>query len=93
MNPPQGFSVRPDDDNEFKWNAVLVGPADSPYEGGQFKLDIQFPMDYPNKPMRVKFETHIFHPNINWNGEINLDVLADTWSPDLDARIILYNIE
>ena len=52
-----------------------MGPPDSPYQGGVFFLTIHFPTDYPFKPPKVAFTTKIYHPNINTNGSICLDIL------------------
>jgi ubiquitin-conjugating enzyme E2 D/E len=55
----------------------------SAYAGGVFFLAIHFPTDYPFKPPKVNFTTRIYHPNINSNGSICLDILRDQWSPAL----------
>jgi len=57
--------------------------GESPYAGGVFFLSITFPVDYPFKPPKVSFTTKIYHPNINANGSICLDILRDQWSPAL----------
>jgi ubiquitin-protein ligase len=57
--------------------------GDSPFQGGVFFLAIHFPTDYPFKPPKVNFTTRIYHPNINSNGSICLDILRDQWSPAL----------
>lgn len=87
------FSAEPkDEDNLFKWNATLIGPNDTPYENGVFFLNIVFPEDYPFKPPKINFTTKIYHPNINDNGGICLDILKDQWSPALTISKALISI-
>lgn len=62
---------------------TTASQSDSPYSGGVFFLAIHFPTDYPFKPPKVNFTTRIYHPNINSNGSICLDILRDQWSPAL----------
>ncbi|XP_015353482.1 ubiquitin-conjugating enzyme E2 D2-like [Marmota marmota marmota] len=76
----------------FRWQAAIMGPNDSPYQGGVFFLSIQFPSDYPFKPPRIKFITRIYHPNINRSGNICLDILRFEWSPALTISKVLLSI-
>lgn len=82
-DPPSSCSAGPIGDDLFHWQATIMGPSDSPYAGGVFFLNLHFPTDYPFKPPKVNFTTKIYHPNINSNGSICLDILRDQWSPAL----------
>ncbi|XP_037611222.1 ubiquitin-conjugating enzyme E2 D1b isoform X8 [Sebastes umbrosus] len=82
-DPPAQCSAGPVGDDLFHWQATIMGPGDSPYQGGVFFLTIHFPTDYPFKPPKVAFTTKIYHPNINSNGSICLDILRSQWSPAL----------
>ena len=82
-DPPSSCSAGPVGDDLFVWQATIMGPSDSPYAGGVFFLTIHFPTDYPFKPPKIAFTTRIYHPNINANGAICLDILRDQWSPAL----------
>ena len=69
-----------------------MGPEGSPYEGGVFKLKIDFPSDFPFNPPKMLFTTKIYHCNINSAGGICLDILKDQWSPALTISKILLSI-
>lgn len=90
--PVAGCSMGPVDDDLFHWNAVLMGPSESEYQHGVFCLDIRFPPEYPFKPPKIIFVTRIYHPNINSNGGICLDILKDQWSPALTISKVLLSI-
>ncbi|KAK6090642.1 hypothetical protein P3W45_000365 [Vairimorpha bombi] len=92
VEPPPGCSAGPKNPNELdKWNAFILGPPGSPYEGGLFELEITFPPDYPFKPPKVYFNTKIFHCNI-FNREICLDILKNEWSPALTIDKVLLSL-
>ncbi|RDD41621.1 Ubiquitin-conjugating enzyme E2-17 kDa [Trichoplax sp. H2] len=91
--PPAQCSAGPIDTKDmFKWQSTIMGPTDTPYQGGVFFLTIQFPPDYPFKPPKVTFVTRIYHPNINSNGSICLDILRSQWNPELNVSIVLSSI-
>lgn len=91
-DPPAQCSAGPVGDDLFHWQATIMGPPDSPYQGGVFFLTIHFPTDYPFKPPKVAFTTRIYHPNINSNGSICLDILRSQWSPALTISKVLLSI-
>ena len=91
-DPPAQCSAGPVGDDLFHWQATIMGPPDSPYAGGVFFLTIHFPTDYPFKPPKVAFSTRIYHPNINSNGSICLDILRSQWSPALTISKVLLSI-
>lgn len=93
-DPPGSCSAGPvrDGQDMFHWEATINGPTDSPFEGGLFFLTIMIPTDYPFKPPKVCFKTKIYHPNINSNGSICLDILRSQWSPALTISKVLLSI-
>lgn len=72
---------------------MIFGPDDTEWEGGIFKLILEFSEDYPNKPPKVKFLTKMYHPNIYNDGSICLDILQNQWSPVYDISSILTSVQ
>ncbi|PQE33345.1 ubiquitin-conjugating enzyme protein [Rutstroemia sp. NJR-2017a WRK4] len=92
-DPPAGVSASPVADNVMLWNAVIIGPADTPFEDGTFRLVMTFDEQYPNKPPAVKFISEMFHPNVYATGELCLDILQNRWSPTYDVAAVLTSIQ
>ncbi|PHH78678.1 hypothetical protein CDD80_6490 [Ophiocordyceps camponoti-rufipedis] len=74
-------------------NAVIIGPTDTPFEDGTFRLIMQFEEQYPNRPPQVKFISQMFHPNVYATGELCLDILQNRWSPTYDVAAVLTSIQ
>mmetsp|Transcript_6622 Transcript_6622/g.14155 ORF Transcript_6622/g.14155 Transcript_6622/m.14155 type:complete len:156 (+) Transcript_6622:28-495(+) len=92
-DPPVGVTGAPCDNDIMLWNAVIFGPDDTAWEGGTFKLRLQFSEEYPNKPPVVNFVSKLFHPNVYADGGICLDILQNNWSPIYDIVAVLTSIQ
>jgi ubiquitin-conjugating enzyme E2 D/E len=77
---------------ENNFEGYIIGPEDSPYEGGKFHLKILLPETYPFKPPLIKFTTKIYHPNIDKYGNICFNILKTEWSPAFTLLKVLLSI-
>merc|ERR1740139_540968 len=77
----------------YGWYAYINGPEQTSWEGGIFKLSLEFPDSYPSSPPKVKFVTPMFHPNVYTSGDICLDILQDKWSAIYNVSTILLSIQ
>uniref|UniRef100_A0A2K5PNA0 Ubiquitin-conjugating enzyme E2 C n=1 Tax=Cebus imitator TaxID=2715852 RepID=A0A2K5PNA0_CEBIM len=80
MSGDKGISVFPESDNLFKWVGTIHGAAETVYEDLRYKLSLEFPSGYPYDALTVKFFTPCFHPNVDTQGNICLDILKDKWT-------------
>ncbi|KAK9933231.1 hypothetical protein M0R45_020434 [Rubus argutus] len=80
-------------EDPFKWQGIIMGPPGSPYEDGVFFLSIDLPNDYPATPPIIKFLTKVYHPNIDEDGNIYIDILEeDQWNPVQTIESLLLSI-
>ncbi|KAH7337276.1 ubiquitin-conjugating enzyme/RWD-like protein [Rhizoctonia solani] len=88
------ISIELIDDNPFHLCGSFPGPEDTPYQGGIYQVDIVIPDSYPFQPVKMKFITKVYHPNISSaSGAICLDILKDAWSPVLTLKSTLISLQ
>lgn len=71
----------------------VLGPCETVYDGQRYRLLLEFPNTYPYTPPSVTFITKCFHPNVDLNGALCLDILKEKWSALYDVRTILLSIQ
>eukprot|EP01083_Nonionella_stella_P125973 381083_1 len=97
---PLNFFARPmknpdGSTNLMFWKCGIPGKKGTPWEGGLYKLKIQFNEDYPVKPPICVFDPVIFHPNIYDSGAVCLSILdaKKAWKPAITIKQILVGIQ
>jgi len=76
----------------LEWECEIDGPKDTIWTGGKFRLRVVFPSDYPFRAPNVSFTTRVYHPNVNTQGGICLDLLIDKWLPSYHVSSLLIAI-
>jgi ubiquitin-protein ligase len=81
------------------WHGALLGPMETPYEGQQYAVKLDFTnVKYPESPPKVTFTAAIpFHANVYNNGNICIDILrgtgeGGTWTPVYKIEHILASL-
>ena len=72
-----------DDEDIMKGYAMIIGPSETPYYGGYYFFEIDYPHDYPFSPPKVTYKTNNgvtrFNPNLYKCGKVCVSIL-NTWS-------------
>ena len=78
----QGIYYIHDDNDIMKGYALIIGPSDTPYFGGNYFFEFIYPTDYPHSPPKVKYCTNgnciRFNPNLYICGKVCISLL-NTW--------------
>jgi len=97
----QGIHYHFDSSLNHRAVALIVGPKDTPYDGGFYLFEFTFPNSYPLKPPHVAFLTGDgrvrFNPNLYVNGKVCLSILGTwqgpSWTSALTFRTTLFSIQ
>jgi len=92
MDPVPGTRLEfPDPDNIMLFH-LYITPTDGLYRGAEFKFVITIPQTYPYDPPKALCETMIYHPNIDWEGHVCLNILRADWMPVLNLGAVVFGI-
>ena len=51
------------------------------------------PVSYPHEPPKVKCETKVYHPNIDLEGNVCLNILREDWKPVLSIESVVWGLQ
>lgn len=71
---------------------VIVTPDSGFWKGATYNFKFLIPDHYPHNPPKVTCETKIYHPNINLEGNVCLNILREDWKPVLDINGVIYGL-
>lgn len=80
----------PDDLLNFK---LVISPDEGFYRGGRFTFSFRIGPNYPHEPPKVKCVNKVYHPNIDLEGNVCLNILREDWKPVLTINAIVYGLQ
>ncbi|KAG1366252.1 NEDD8-conjugating enzyme Ubc12 [Cocos nucifera] len=71
---------------------ISIRPDEGYYQGGTFIFTFQVSPSYPHEPPKVKCKTKVYHPNIDLEGNVCLNILREDWKPVLNINTVIYGL-
>ena len=70
-----------------------IMPDEGYYRGGIFPFSFTIPHEYPHAPPKVKCLKKIYHPNIDLDGNVCLNILREDWKPVLNLNSVMVGLQ
>ena len=71
---------------------VTISPDEGYWKGATFEFKFAIKPLYPHDAPKVKCETPVFHPNIDKEGNVCLNILREDWKPVLSISAVIYGL-
>mmetsp|Transcript_13594 Transcript_13594/g.38944 ORF Transcript_13594/g.38944 Transcript_13594/m.38944 type:complete len:213 (+) Transcript_13594:177-815(+) len=78
--------------NDLTTFHVAVTPDTGYWKGATYDFTFSIPPHYPHSPPKVDCNTKIYHPNIDLEGKVCLNILREDWKPVLDINAVIYGL-
>lgn len=93
LNLPKTCTTKFDDPDDLLNFKITIAPDEGIYKGGRFTFSFKVGPNYPHEPPKVKCETPVYHPNIDLEGNVCLNILREDWKPVLTINSIVYGLQ
>ncbi len=80
------------DANDIMNFALYITPSEGIYMGATFHFTVNIPNTYPYNPPKVHCHTLIYHPNIDLEGHVCLNILRQDWMPVLSLNSVIFGM-
>jgi ubiquitin-conjugating enzyme E2 M len=78
--------------NDLTLFTVTICPDSGYWKNASFDFKFHIPAHYPHSPPKVDCLTKIYHPNIDLQGKVCLNILREDWKPVLDINAVIYGL-
>jgi len=82
----------PDPDDILNFT-LTIEPDEGIYKGGYFNFTFVINSAFPHEPPKVKCTQKIYHPNIDLDGNICLNILREDWKPVLNLNAVIVGLQ
>lgn len=71
---------------------ITIQPREGYYKNGKFRFSVGVTDNFPMEPPKIKCLQKIYHPNIDLEGNICLNILREDWSPVLNLNLVIIGL-
>ena len=82
---PQARLIKDNNKSIMDFDVEFTPDNSSYWYGGKYRFSVHVPDNYPFEPPKVHCLDKIYHPNIDYDGNVCLNILKDNWEPTLTA--------
>ncbi|KAK9471531.1 ubiquitin-conjugating enzyme/RWD-like protein [Dipodascopsis tothii] len=72
---------------------LTIEPDEGMYNGGSFRFSFAINDNFPHEPPKVKCTQKIYHPNIDLEGNVCLNILREDWKPVLNLNAVIVGLQ
>ncbi|CEQ41392.1 SPOSA6832_03124 [Sporobolomyces salmonicolor] len=72
---------------------LTITPDEGMYKGGSFKFTFAINNNYPHEPPKVKCIPKVYHPNLDLDGNVCLNILREDWKPVLNLNAVMVGLQ
>ncbi|TCD67103.1 NEDD8-conjugating protein ubc12 [Steccherinum ochraceum] len=72
---------------------LKITPDEGMYKGGAFSFSFNIGPNYPHEPPKVKCIPKIYHPNVDLEGNVCLNILREDWKPVLNLNSVMVGLQ
>ncbi|KFY28500.1 hypothetical protein V493_02898 [Pseudogymnoascus sp. VKM F-4281 (FW-2241)] len=93
LEPSRTWRTEFPDPNDILNFTLTIDPDEGMYKGGRFHFSFAINQNFPHDPPKVKCTQKIYHPNIDLEGNVCLNILREDWKPVLNLNAVIVGLQ
>ena len=93
LREEKGINIVFPDKNDLMNFQINISPFDGYYKDGTFTFECKVPNTYPHEAPKILCTTQVFHPNIDMEGHVCLNILREDWKPVLTINSVIMGLQ